>query len=175
MKNNLMSCYKYSHWDPFMDVNPKHHRQGIRLSLSMSLLFEAAWKIQCSIIGFWCHPWQSSINDVTLNASITLDVIEHCKYLTPAKNYFYCVSGIDLWTDCQLIHVSCTVISICSRVEQGGWLWEQMGWRYISYYPWETLSLSCLLLPVSTIRVLSIFKWSRKQWKFLSRWTGKVF
>jgi len=33
---------------------------------------------------------------VTLNASITLDVIEHCKYLTLAKNYFYCASGIDL-------------------------------------------------------------------------------
>ena len=47
MKNNLMSCYKYSHWDPFMDVNPKYHWQGIRLSLSASLLFEAAWKIQC--------------------------------------------------------------------------------------------------------------------------------
>ena len=71
-KNNLMSCYKYSHWDPFMNVNPKYHRQGVRLSLSASLLFEAAWKIQCSIVGFWRHP---PINDVTLNASITLDVI----------------------------------------------------------------------------------------------------
>ena len=78
-KNNLMSCYKYSHWDPFMNVNPKYHRQGVRLSLSASLLFEAAWKIQRSIVGFWCHP---PINDVTLNASIILDVIEHCKYLT---------------------------------------------------------------------------------------------
>ena len=128
--NNLMSCCKYSHWDPFMDINPKYHRQGIRLSLSASLLFEAAWKIQCSIVGFWCHPWQSSINDVTLNASITPDVIEH---LTLAKNYFYCASGIDLWTDRQLIHVSRPVIAICSRVEQRGWLWGQMGWRYISY------------------------------------------
>ena len=76
-----------------MDVNLKYHWQGVRLSLSASLLFEAAWKIQCSIIGFWCHP---PINDVTFNASITLDVIEHCKYLTLAKNYFYCASGIDL-------------------------------------------------------------------------------
>ena len=157
MKNNLMSCYKYLYWDPFMDVNPKYHWQGIRLSLSASLLFEAAWKIQCSIVGFWCHPWQSSINDVTLNASITLDVIEHCKYLTLA---FYCASGIDLWTDRQLIHVPCPVIAICSRVEQGGWLWGQMGWQY--------LSLSCLFLPVSTIRVSGTFKW--RSW-----WTGKVF
>ena len=62
-----------------MYVNPKYHRQGVRLSLSASLLFEAAWKIQRSIVGFWCHP---PINDVTLNASIILDVIEHCKYLT---------------------------------------------------------------------------------------------
>ena len=78
-KNNLMSCYKYSMRDPFVDVNQKYHRQGVRLSLSASLLFEAAWKIQRSIVGFWCHP---PINDVTLNASIILDVIEHCKYLT---------------------------------------------------------------------------------------------
>ena len=77
-----MNCYKYLHWDPFMDVNLKYHWQGICLSLSALLLFEAAWKMQCSIIGFWYHSWQSSINDVTLNASITLDVIEHCKYLT---------------------------------------------------------------------------------------------
>ena len=55
-----------------MDVNPTYHWQGIRLSLSASLLFEAAWKIQCSIVGFWRHP---PINDVTLNALITLDVI----------------------------------------------------------------------------------------------------
>ena len=106
MKNNLISCYKYLHWDPFMDVNLKYHWQGICLPLSVSLLFKVAWKIQCSIIGFWCHPWWSSINDVTLNASITLDMIEHCKYLTLAKNYFYCASSIDLWTDHQLIHVS---------------------------------------------------------------------
>ena len=79
-----------------MDVNLKYHWQGVRLSSSASLLFEAAWKIQCSIIGFWCHP---PINDVTLNASITLDVIEHCKYLTLAKNCFDCASGIDLSTD----------------------------------------------------------------------------
>ena len=97
-----------------MDINPTYHRQGVRLSLSASLLFEAAWKIQRSIIGFWCHP---PINDVTLNASITLDVIEHCKYLTLA---FYCASGIDLSTDRQLIHVQRPVIAICSRVEQGG-------------------------------------------------------
>jgi len=163
-----MSCYKYSHWDPFMNVNPKYHLQDVRLSLSAFLLFDTAWKIQCSIVGFWCHPWQSSINDVTLNASITLDVIEHCKYLTLAKNYFYCVSGIDLWTDRQLIHVSRPVIAICSRIEQEGWLWGQMGWQYISYYPWETLSLSCLFLPVLTIRVSGAFKWR-------SRRTGKVF
>ena len=100
-----------------MDVNLKYHWQGVRLSSSASLLFEAAWKIQCSIIGFWCHP---PINDVTLNASITLDVIEHCKYLTLAKNYFYCASGIDLSTDRQLTHISRPVIAICSRVEQGG-------------------------------------------------------
>jgi len=148
MKNNLMSCCKYSHWDPFMDVNPKYHWQGVRL----------CWKIQCSTVGFWCHPWQSSINDV----------IEHCKYLTLAKNYFYCASDIDLSTDCQLIHVSRPVIAICARVEQGGWLWGQMGWRYISYYPWETLSLSCLFLPVLTIRVSGAFKWRSQQ-------TEKVF
>ena len=160
-----MSCYKYSMRDPFVDVNQKYHRQGIRLSLSASLLFEAAWKIQRSIVGFWCHP---PINDVTLNASIILDVIEHCKYLTLAKNYFYCASNIDLWTDCQLIHVLRPVIAICCRVEQGGCLWGQMGWQYISYYPWEAFSLSCLFLPVSMIRVLGAFKWR-------SRWTRKVF
>ena len=152
-----MSCYKYWHWDPFMDVNLKYHQQGICLSLSASLLFEAAWKIQYSIIGFWCHPWQSFINDVTLNTSITLDVIEQCKYLTLA---FYCASGINLSTDCQLIHVQRPVIAICSRVEQGGWLWGQMGWQYFS--------LSCLFLPVSMIRVSGAFKWR-------SRRTGKVF
>ena len=118
MKNNLMSCYKYWHWDPFMDVNPKYHWQSIHLSLSTSLLFEAAWKILCSVVGFWCHPWQSSINDV----------IEHykCVCLTLAKNYFYCASGIDLSTDHQLTHVPHPVISTCFRVEQGGWLWGQM-------------------------------------------------
>ena len=114
--------------------------------------------MQCSTVGFWCHPWQSSINDV----------IEHCKYLTLAKNYFDCASGIDLSTDHQLTHVSRPVISTCSRVEQGGWLWGQMGWQYISYYPWETLSLSCLFLPVSTIRVSGAFEWR-------SRRTRKVF
>ena len=162
-----MSCYKYSHWDPFVDVNLKYHWQGIRLSLSASLLFEAAWKIQCSIVRFWCHPWQSSINDVTLNASITLDVIEHCKYLTLARNYFYCPSGIDLWTDRQLIHVSRPVIAICSRVEQGGWLWGQMGWRYISYYPCTPSFIECLddsslffqnrKSGLYTIRILTIY------------------
>ena len=71
---------------------------------------------------------------MTLDALITLDVIEHHKYLTPAKNYFYYASHIDLWTNCQLIHVSCPVILICSRFEQGSWLWGQMGWQYIFYY-----------------------------------------
>ena len=38
-----------------MDVNLKYYWQGICLSLSALLLFEVAWKIQCSIIGFWYY------------------------------------------------------------------------------------------------------------------------
>ena len=74
MKNNLMSCYKYSHWDPFMDVNPKYHRQGVRLSLSASLLFEDTTFYRRFLVPSF-HQWCDF-------ECFILDVIEHCKYLT---------------------------------------------------------------------------------------------
>ena len=58
---------------------------------------------QCSIIGIWCHL------RMLLSPLMWLNIVKICMpviwqvYLTPLKNYFYFASGIDLWTDCQLI------------------------------------------------------------------------
>ena len=44
MKNNLMSCYKYSHWDPFMDVNPKYHRQANAIFVCIFIV-QSSWTL----------------------------------------------------------------------------------------------------------------------------------
>ena len=59
-------------------------------------------EIQCSIVGFWLHPWQSSINLREHGKNICMLMIRQV-YLTLPRNYYYFASGIDLWTDCQLI------------------------------------------------------------------------
>ena len=38
-----------------MDMNLKYHQQGIHLSLSMLLLFEAAWKVLSYAFGAIFH------------------------------------------------------------------------------------------------------------------------
>ena len=96
---------------------------------------------QCPIVGIWCRL------RMLLSPLMWLDIVKICMlmirrvYLTPPRNYYYFYFASDLWTDCQLIHVLRPVISICSRVEQGGWLWEKMGWQHVSYWPWKILSL----------------------------------
>ena len=58
---------------------------------------------QCLIIGIWCHL------RMLLSPLMWLNIVKICMpmirrvYLTPLRNYYYFASGIDLWTDCQLI------------------------------------------------------------------------
>ena len=69
--------------------------------------------IQCLIVSFWHHPYLfldslSSICDVALNDSITLDVIEHCKNMHADLLLLYIASSYRekiKWSDKLVIHL----------------------------------------------------------------------
>jgi len=60
-------------------------------------------EVQCSIVGSWCHL------RMLLSPLMWLNIVKICMlmirrvYLTPLRNYYYFASGIDLWSDYQLI------------------------------------------------------------------------
>ena len=58
---------------------------------------------QCSIVGIWCRLRMLLSPLMWLNIVITCMLMIRRVYLTLPRNYFYFASGIDLWTDCQLI------------------------------------------------------------------------